>query len=142
MKTFVLVTGGFDPLHRGHIAYFEAAAKLGDALIVGLNSDEWLQRKKGKHFMDFDDRRAVLESLRMVDEVMPFDDRDGSARDAIERCLDWYPYVNLVFANGGDRTEQNIPEMTIEDKRLTFEFGVGGVEKLNSSSAILERWEK
>lgn len=142
MKTFVLVTGGFDPLHRGHIAYFEAAAKLGDALIVGLNSDEWLQRKKGKHFMDFDDRRAVLESLRMVDEVMAFDDRDGSARDAIERCLDWYPYVNLVFANGGDRTEQNIPEMTIEDKRLTFEFGVGGVEKLNSSSAILERWEK
>lgn len=142
MKTFVLVTGGFDPLHKGHIAYFEAAAELGDALIVGLNSDAWLQRKKGKHFMDFDDRRAVLEALRMVDEVMPFDDADGSAIDAIERCLDWYEGVNIIFANGGDRTMQNIPEMVIEDKRLTFEFGVGGVDKLNSSSAILERWEK
>lgn len=142
MKTFVLVTGGFDPLHRGHIAYFEAAKEFGDALIVGLNSDEWLRRKKGKAFMDFEDRRAVIEALRVVDEVMPFDDSDGSARDAIERCLDWYPSVNLVFANGGDRTKQNIPEMSIVDRRLTFEFGVGGVEKLNSSSAILERWEK
>lgn len=142
MKRFVLVTGGFDPLHRGHIAYLEAAYRLGDGLIVGLNSDAWLQRKKGKHFMDFEDREAVLNALWMVDEVISFDDADGSAVDAIERCLALYPDSMIVFANGGDRTRGNIPELRVVDDRLQFEFGVGGVEKLNSSSAILERWEK
>ena len=142
MKTFVLVTGGFDPLHRGHLAYFEAAYKFGDALIVGLNSDEWLRRKKGKHFMDFEDRRAVIEALWMVDEVIKFDDSDGTAIDAIERCLDWYENVNLIFCNGGDRTQENIPEMRVENPRLTFEFGVGGFDKQNSSSDILERWSR
>jgi D-beta-D-heptose 7-phosphate kinase/D-beta-D-heptose 1-phosphate adenosyltransferase len=140
MSKFVLVTGGFDPLHKGHIAYLEAAFRLGDGLIVGLNSDAWLQRKKGKHFMDFDDRKAVLDALWMVDEVWDFDDSDGSASAFIRKFLDEFPDSRVVFANGGDRTEQNIPEMAVDDYRVEFAFGVGGDDKLNSSSTILKRW--
>ena len=73
----VLVTGGFDPLHSGHIEYFKAASKLGDKLIVGLNSDQWLSNKKGKPFMPLEERRAVVENLKMVDEVMTWDDSSG-----------------------------------------------------------------
>jgi len=73
----VLVTGGFDPLHSGHIAYFNEAKELGDILIVGVNSDEWLTRKKGQPFMSLSERVAIVESLHMVDSVMIFDDSDG-----------------------------------------------------------------
>ena len=68
----VLVTGGFDPLHSGHIAYFKAAKSLGDKLIVGLNSDEWLTRKKGKPFMPFNERIEIINELSVVDEVISF----------------------------------------------------------------------
>lgn len=142
MKTFVMVTGGFDPLHKGHIAYLEAAYRLGDGLIVGLNSDAWLQRKKSKHFMDFEDREAVLNALWMVDEVWAFDDADGTACDLIVKVMDTFPDNRFVFANGGDRTEENIPEMRVQDDRLEFVFGVGGFDKKNSSSTILERWNR
>ena len=71
----VLVTGGFDPLHSGHIEYFRAAKKLGDVLVVGINSDEWLTRKKGRPFMPFKERLAIIESLEMVDDVMSFEDK-------------------------------------------------------------------
>jgi cytidyltransferase-like protein len=141
MRKLVLVTGGFDPLHKGHIAYLEAAYKLGDGLVVGLNSDAWLQRKKGKHFLDFEDRKAVLDALWMVDEVIAFDDSDDSARAVIQFCLD-NTEEGVIFANGGDRTSVNIPEMDVMSDRLHFVFGVGGQEKLNSSSLILERWNK
>ena len=140
-KSIVLVTGGFDPLHKGHLAYLEAAYKLGDLLVVGLNSDAWLQRKKGKQFLDFDDRKAVLDALWMVDEVMPFDDSDGSACAAIESLLVTFEEANILFVNGGDRNKENIPEMRVQDERVEFVFGVGGTEKLNSSSALLKRWE-
>jgi D-beta-D-heptose 7-phosphate kinase/D-beta-D-heptose 1-phosphate adenosyltransferase len=142
VKKLVLVTGGFDPLHKGHIAYLEAAYRLGDGLVVGLNSDAWLQRKKGKQFMDFEDRKAVIDALWMVDDVFAFDDSDGSARDAIRYCLDRATAARIVFANGGDRTGSNIPEMDVVSDRLDFVFGVGGEEKLNSSSWILDRWNK
>jgi len=65
-----IVSGGFDPLHSGHLAYIEAAAKLGNELWVCLNSDEWLTAKKGKAFMCFEERKSVLEALRYVDKVM------------------------------------------------------------------------
>ena len=85
MKKIVLVTGGFDPLHSGHIAYFKAARTLGDQLIVGLNSDEWLERKKGRAFMPWNERLCVINNLAMVDEVYTFDDGDGSARHFIQQ---------------------------------------------------------
>ena len=141
MKKIVLITGGFDPLHSGHIAYFKAAKTLGDMLIVGLNSDEWLERKKGRAFMPWNERLCVVNNLSMVDEVYTFDDTDGSAKSFIRQVRAHYPDAALIFANGGDRTASNIPEMDIIDDNLEFAFGVGGDEKKNSSSWILEEWK-
>lgn len=137
----VLVTGGFDPIHSGHIAYFKAAKTLGDSLIVGLNSDEWLERKKGRAFMPWNERLCVVNNLSMVDEVYTFDDYDGSAKSFICQVRAHYPDAKLIFANGGDRTKDNIPEMDIVDNNLEFVFGVGGDDKKNSSSWILEEWK-
>jgi cytidyltransferase-like protein len=141
MSTIVLVTGGFDPLHSGHIAYFEAAKALGDVLIVGVNSDAWLARKKGRSFMPQLERTAIIDAIGIVDKTIWFNDDDGSACAAIEQVKQQYPNDNIVFANGGDRTSDNIPEMSVEDSRLSFAFGVGGKNKMNSSSWILEEWK-
>lgn len=137
----VLVTGGFDPLHSGHISYFKEAKSLGDYLIVGLNSDEWLERKKGRAFMPWNERLCVINNLSMVDEVYTFDDEDGSARHFIQRVRAHYPDSTLIFANGGDRTPGNIPETDIVDDNLIFKFGIGGFDKKNSSSWILDEWK-
>lgn len=143
MHKVVLITGGFDPLHSGHIAYFEAAKRLGDMLVVGVNSDSWLTRKKGQPFMKHFERISIVNSMRCVDLVIPFDDDDGTAKNAIEICLNAYPYSKIIFANGGDRTTENIPEMSIDvpEDRLEFVFGVGGEHKMNSSSKILTEWK-
>jgi cytidyltransferase-like protein len=135
----VLVTGGFDPLHSGHIEYFKAAKQLGNLLVVGINSDEWLARKKGKAFMNAVERKSIIENLYQVHKVIEFNDNDGSAIDAIRRVKEMFPRDKIVFANGGDRTKDNIPEMVFED--VEFVFGVGGTTKANSSSWILEEWK-
>ena len=137
----VLCTGGYDPLHSGHIAYFKAARILGDMLIVGLNSDDWLERKKGRAFMPWNERLCIVNNLSMVDEVFTFNDDDGSARHFIQQVRAHYPDAELIFANGGDRTANNIPEMDVVDPNLRFEFAVGGTDKKNSSSWILEDWK-
>ena len=140
MTTTVLITGGFDPIHSGHIRYLQAARELGDRLVVGINSDAWLGRKKGRAFMPWPERAAVIRAVRWVDEVMEFDDNDDSACAAIETVLTRFPDDDIIFANGGDRTATNIPEQRVRSSRLTFEFGVGGEHKANSSSWILEEW--
>ena len=134
----ILVTGGFDPLHSGHIEYFKAAKQLGNLLVVGINSDAWLARKKGRAFMPVAERKAIIENLYQVHKVIEFDDSDGSAIDAIRQVKEMFPRDTVVFANGGDRTKDNIPEMIFED--VEFVFGVGGTNKANSSSWILEEW--
>ena len=127
----VVVSGGFDPIHSGHIAYFKSAKKLGDKLIVALNSDKWLINKKGKFFMPFEERSIIIKNLAMVDEVIDFeDDEFGSASHALIKIKESYPNDEIIFCNGGDRTKENIPEMHIED--INFEFGVGGEDKKNS----------
>jgi D-beta-D-heptose 7-phosphate kinase/D-beta-D-heptose 1-phosphate adenosyltransferase len=136
----VIVTGGFDPIHSGHISYLNHADHLGDHVVVGLNSDAWLTRKKGRPFMSWRERMIVLDNLHMVDEVIEFDDSDGTACDAIRKVREKYPNDEIVFANGGDRTKDNIPEMIFDD--VEFVFGVGGDNKANSSSWILEDWKK
>ena len=133
-----IVSGGFDPLHSGHIAYLEAAANLGDELWVCLNSDAWLTEKKGKPFMPFEERKAVLQALNCVTAVIDFEDHDGSCINGIEKIKALNPNTTITFCNGGDRTIQNIPERDIEN--IEFAFGVGGVNKKNSSSIILENW--
>ena len=135
----VLVTGGFDPLHSGHIEYFKAAKQLGYLLIVGINSDDWLVRKKGRAFMPFSERKFIIENLYQVHKVIDFDDSDNTAIDAINKVKQLYPKASIIFANGGDRTKNNIPEMVFDD--VEFVFGVGGENKKNSSSWILEEWK-
>lgn len=146
MYRVVMVSGGFDPIHSGHIAYFEAAKKLGDILVVGVNSDAWLERKKGRSFMPQEERATIVENLQMVDHVVCMDtemDADGSATQFIMNTLNKFNLDTdeFIFANGGDRTSDNIPEMKIQDTRLKFEFGVGGEDKRNSSSWILREWK-
>lgn len=136
-----LVTGGFDPLHSGHVDYIRAAKALGDELVVGVNSDEWLKRKKGRAFMPFKERSAIIAGLRDVDWVINFDDSDDSARHAIYAVREKFPDATIVFANGGDRTKKNIPEMDVDDDNIEFVFGVGGKNKKNSSSWILQEWK-
>tara|TARA_B100000902_G_scaffold295531_1_gene282348 strand:+ start:1602 stop:2369 length:768 start_codon:yes stop_codon:yes gene_type:complete len=138
----VLVTGGFDPLHSGHISYFKEAKKLGDKLVVGLNSDEWLARKKGKAFMPIKERVEIIRNLQMVDDVLTWDDSDDSASGAIFKLMATSGYnKDIVFANGGDRTAKNIPEMATWLDKVQFVFGVGGTDKQNSSSWILQEYK-
>jgi cytidyltransferase-like protein len=141
MKKIVVISGGFDPLHSGHIAYLRAARMLGDQLVVGLNSDAWLIRKKGKAFLPFEERRTILSECRSVNHTVEFNDDDGSAKNLILTTLEVFPDAQIIFANGGDRTSENIPEMEIIDPRLSFVFSVGGDDKKNSSSWILKNWE-
>jgi cytidyltransferase-like protein len=141
MKRIVLITGGFDPLHSGHIAYFKEAKKLGDILVVGVNSDAWLARKKGAAFMPYMERATIVRNIVGVDFVIDFDDSDGSAKHAIQMVRQSYPQDQIIFANGGDRTNDNIPEMDVEDTNVKFVFGVGGFNKANSSSWILQEWK-
>jgi cytidyltransferase-like protein len=139
----VLVTGGFDPLHSGHLAYFEEAKKLGDKLIVGVNSDDWLTRKKGRPFMPFLERVAIIEEMGIVDKVIGFNDKDDSACQAIFHTLSTHGTIKLIFANGGDRSDTTTPEYVIygDHPNVEFAFGVGGEDKKNSSSWILEEWK-
>ncbi len=142
-KLVVLATGGFDPLHTGHIKLFKEAKKLGDFLMIGVNSDAWLTRKKGKPFMPITERKVIVGELRVVDNVLEFDDSDDSACDAIQHILDISNW-DIVFVNGGDRGKENTPELEryADHPRVNFAWGVGGTEKTNSSSWILEKWNE
>ena len=135
----VLVTGGFDPIHKGHIALFKHARAYGTKLVVGLNSDEWLIRKKGRYFMDYDERKEILLSLSCVDEVLSFNDDDDSSNDAIEQLIQHSP---IIFCNGGDRGKDNVPEHDKYwcDARVVFKWEIGGNDKKNSSSTLLNKY--
>ena len=133
-----LVTGGFDPIHSGHIRYFERAKDFSDYLIVGLNTNEWLTNKKGQYFLPWTERAEIIRHLDMVDAVITVpDDEQGSACGALAKCLEISEKV--IFCNGGDRGKQNTPEVIGygENHRVQFEYGVGGEDKKNSSSWIL-----
>ena len=133
-----VVSGGFDPLHTGHINLLESASAYGDKLIVLVNSDDWLKRKKGIAFMPSIERAAIIENLRVVDEVIFFNDDDGSACDAITRCLK--KYESVIFANGGDRGKTNTPEQAVcEEIGVKLLWGVGGEEKVDSSSDLAQK---
>lgn len=142
----VIVTGGFDPLHSGHLSLLKEAKNIAGEdgmLIVGLNSDDWLIRKKGAYFMPRNERSAILAAIRYVDLVSAFDDTDESARGLIRTTRAIYPDAEIIFANGGDRTSSNIPELDLmEECKVNFLFGVGGNIKQNSSSWILENWKQ
>jgi len=140
----ILATGGFDPIHSGHLQYLQHAKNLGDRLYVGINSDDWLIRKKGQAFLNFSERATIVSNLRMVDAIVDFDDADNSANDAIRQVCEHHPNDQIYFVNGGDRNHNNIPEMSLLNdskfSNLKFLFGIGGNNKQNSSSTILEQW--
>jgi len=136
MKVSV-VSGGFDPIHSGHIEYFAAAKKISDHLVVLLNSDNWLKNKKGKPFMSFYERKLIIENLKMVDLVISFeDDNEGSCSNGLEKVKKLYPDDEIYFCNGGDRSKKNIPEEKIND--IEFLFNIGGSIKKNSSSWLIK----
>ena len=140
MSKVSIVSGGFDPVHSGHINLMLAAKELGDQLIVLLNSDEWLSRKKGRPFMNFFERKMVLENLWFVDYVLDFDDSDNSAVDGLEKVVSMYKQKDdLYFCNGGDRNSlDDIPEKGVPGIQL--KFGVGGDTKINSSSKLVNEY--
>lgn len=134
-----VISGGFDPIHSGHIAYINAASKLGDKLVILLNSDAWLRKKKEHEFMSFSERESILKAIKNVDKVFGFkDDKHGSCIEGLKELQSIFPNDEIIFCNGGDRNSENIPEMILED--ITFAFSVGGEKKLNSSSWILKNW--
>ena len=128
----VMVSGGFDPVHAGHIRLIRAAAEHGDVIIIA-NSDEWLFRKKGFVFMDFRARAEILNSIKGVVLVDSVDDSDGTVCEAIYRHRPTY------FANGGDRKTGNTPEVSVcEELNINLLWGVGGDKKLASSSDLVK----
>ena len=144
IKNVIIVSGGFDPVHKGHIRMFREAANLGHQVIVGLNSDEWLSRKKGKPFMIWEARAEILESCKFVNQVLPFDDDDETADDLIKKVCSLYRDldVNVYFANGGDRGKGNVPELDVcKDLNVVMLWGIGG-GKIQSSSWLINGEEK
>ena len=133
------MSGGFDPVHKGHLRMFREASWLGHQVIVGLNSDDWLTRKKGKPFMDFKERKEILEGFKYINQVLAFDDKDETANDIIKQVCSLYRDfdVNIYFANGGDRTSDNVPEMKVCDELgVEMIWGIGG-GKIQSSSWLI-----
>ena len=138
-KSVIIMSGGFDPVHKGHIRMFREAANLSINVIVGLNSDKWLTRKKGKPFMNWDERAEILQSCKYINQVLPFDDSDETANDIIKQVCSLYRDfdVNIYFANGGDRTSDNVPEMKVcEELGVEMIWGLGG-GKIQSSSWLI-----
>ena len=144
IKNVIIVSGGFDPVHKGHIRMFREAANLGAQVIVGLNSDEWLSRKKGKPFMSRSERAEILESCKFVDQVWSMVDDDNTASDIIKQVAKTYKDkdVNIYFANGGDRKKGNVPELDVcKDLNVVMLWGIGG-GKIQSSSWLINGEEK
>jgi len=136
MKT-VVCSGYFDPLHVGHLDYLEAAAKLGDRLLVIVNNDEQAALKKGRAFMPQYDRVRIVSALRMVSVVVLSLDEDASVCATL-RNLRPVHETQVIFANGGDRAEDEIPEATVcAELGIDMVFRVGG-EKVASSSDLIE----
>jgi cytidyltransferase-like protein len=141
--TTVIISGGFDPIHSGHIDYITAAAGLGDRLVVLLNSDDWLRRKKGYAFMGFDDRYRVLSAMGDVDVIHQVDDSDGTVLPGIMAvAMGLLPVgKKVIFANGGDRVNSNTPEVEWCLKEgVGVAFNIGG-GKTQSSSGLLRPWK-
>jgi cytidyltransferase-like protein len=139
MFDVVVLSGGFDPIHFGHARMIIAASKLGAEVIVGVNSDNWLERKKGYAFMPWSERAEMVESIKGVTKAMPFDDSDNSACELLRKVRAENPTASIAFANGGDRNTNNIPENDVAKKlAISLVWSVGG-GKIQSSSDLVEK---
>jgi D-beta-D-heptose 7-phosphate kinase/D-beta-D-heptose 1-phosphate adenosyltransferase len=135
----VAVSGGFDPIHIGHIRLFKEAKKLGDKLTVILNNDNWLEKKKGRVFMPQEERKEIIEALECVDDVIIT--AHGKNPEDMSVCRELKEILPDIFANGGDRKKDNVPEVEL-CKQLGIEmaWNVGG-EKIRSSSELIKKYE-
>jgi len=140
MKKIAIVSGGFDPLHSGHTRLFRSAKSYGD-IVVLLNSDDWLIRKKGYYFMDWDERYEILKNIQNVKHVLKFDDSDETCINGLTKVLKYNPGVHPVyFLNGGDRKFDTTPEkLFCQEINIQTQWGVGGT-KTHSSTSLLERY--
>lgn len=139
MKRIALVSGGFDPIHSGHIALIREAAFHGDVVVL-LNSDAWLARKKGRPFMDWKERETILRSIVGVIEVVAVDDGDGTVCNGISQVFTRYATHEVTFCNGGDRAHTNTPERALcEALGIKLAWDIGG-DKEQSSTGLLSRW--
>jgi len=138
--TFIALSGGFDPVHIGHIRMINAASKYGKVIII-LNSDKWLMRKKGFVFQSWMERAEILENIRHVESCYMADDKDNTVSKSLLKIKSDIPHLKY-FGNGGDRTEENIPELDI-CKQIGIEaiFGLGG-PKIQSSSKLTANVQK
>jgi cytidyltransferase-like protein len=142
----IILSGGFAPIHFAHIRMMKAAKEMGAYVIVGVNSDNWLERKKGQpSFMSFEERCEIVSSMRYVDEVKGFNDEDNTACALIQDVYNKYKDSNITiyFGNGGDRLIGNTPELDLcineLDGKVKMLWELGGI-KLQSSSDLLGNW--
>ena len=142
MGKIVLVSGGFDPIHSGHISLIQNASRYGNVVVL-LNSDSWLKRKKGREFLPFKEREIIMNSIKNVIDVLSFNDDDSTCIDGLRKAIKKYSNYDLQFANGGDRNQKVTPESDFCNKNnIDLLWGIGGNEKSNSSSWILKKWEE
>jgi D-beta-D-heptose 7-phosphate kinase/D-beta-D-heptose 1-phosphate adenosyltransferase len=145
----MLISGGFDPVHKGHIEALNRGKELADELWVGLNSDFWLKNKKGKFFMDSEERKFIIENLKCVDHVYVMNPRipdDTTAIDFIDHSINRYKRLygeykigDLAFGNGGDRLPtDNVETETCRSLGIDLVWGLG--DKIQSSSWLLEKY--
>ncbi len=140
-----IVSGGFDPIHPGHIMMMKECLKFSNYLIVGVNSNKWLINKKGNYFMDIKHRIYVVSSLNVVNETMEFEDDDkGSANNLLIKIRNKYSNDKIIFANGGDRSDSSkiLEFETAKQYNIDLKFGIGGSHKESSSSDLLKRWSE
>lgn len=140
-EIIVAVSGGFDPIHIGHIRMFKKAKALGDKLIVILNNDNWLKKKKGYAFMPQKERKEIIENIKWVDKVVLTTHKPDPQDMSV--CKDLAKLKPDIFANGGDRKRGNVPEDLVCEKygiKMAFNIGNGG--KIQSSSWLLEKYGK
>ena len=144
-RVISIVSGGFDPIHPGHIMMMKDCLKFSNYLIVGVNSNKWLINKKGNYFMDIQHRIYVVSSLNVVNETMEFEDDDkGSANNLLIKIRNKYSNDKIIFANGGDRSDSSkiLEFETAKQCNIDLKFGIGGSHKESSSSDLLKRWSE
>ena len=144
MKKIIVLSGGFDPVHIGHIRMFKAAKETQSEVIVGINSDEWLSRKKGQPFMKESERIEILESCKYIASVINFDDSDDTACNLISKVIDLYKHntVQIFFSNGGDRNSETTTEIKYcKDNNIEMLWNLGG-GKIQSSSSLIEQTKR
>lgn len=130
---YIALSGGFDPVHKGHIRMIADAACFGKVIVL-LNSDDWLKRKKGACFMDFEHRKEIVESIRNVYCVLPAQDADDTVCESLK---DLGGLIHF-FGNGGDRFKHNTPESEICEKNgIRIIYGLGG-GKIASSQELVD----